>query len=712
MTFQHPNAVPIIDNSDLDISGDEHSSHLIGDEAINTAVAHTIPGYEEKLGFKLETSAHERHTRLGGLAFAKIEKDIARLNGLASAIENISSVVKAGKEQLAQDWAGESYDAFRANIENLENLEKTLNDYKAAVGTTAAGLETALSGIRTGYEKYRGHCLGNHFNWSKFRLSPPDHWSRMTTDSGEYLAENCTSVHMMADCLYNEDGLVEIIDGKLTTKELFDETLVKWDCTQDLAIATSQYQWVVKAADEQRGAIHQKIDEYCTEADDLRAFVTNAYDVSLDNLRIVAEANVFSHLSVTGGSAPAAGGDPGQGSPSDGSPGGAPGGGSPGGGGAEVMMPPPLPNPAPEPVRAAVPEATDPATAGQAESVQIKDGDRTISVTSPDGEGHVKVTVAGADGQAKAYDLDFDAASGQEPRPAAGPDGRPLADGASPGQPHAERVPAGTNGKCVIQDGPLTITAERPLFDPRTLKIEVDDGVNEPTTYTVDFDEADTSGTTSPPANAQQADSPVAGAPETAGSGGPGSGGPGADGSGAGEPDSDRPGVGGPGVTGPGAGGPGANALGADGPGAEAPNAGGPGTAGPGSEGAADGQDEQTADGSATQAPAVEPVGQGDDAKQAEQLTTTQAWTGEPGDEVAESFVPDQANGEAELSSAADGEPAGAAGGAMPLMAGAGGAVEGGRAGSGWSVHGDLFDNGDPVYSMHGVLGEDDRQGK
>jgi hypothetical protein len=37
------------------------------------------------------------------------------------------------------------------------------------------------------------------------------------------------------------------------------------------------------------------------------------------------------------------------------------------------------------------------------------------------------------------------------------------------------------------------------------------------------------------------------------------------------------------------------------------------------------------------------------------------------------------------------------------------GSDSGGRAGSGWSVHGDLFDSGEPVYSMHGVLGDDDR---
>jgi hypothetical protein len=51
------------------------------------------------------------------------------------------------------------------------------------------------------------------------------------------------------------------------------------------------------------------------------------------------------------------------------------------------------------------------------------------------------------------------------------------------------------------------------------------------------------------------------------------------------------------------------------------------------------------------------------------------------------------------------------AGAGIPMMGGgpSGGGADGGRAGSGWSVHGDLFDSAEPVYSMHGVLGDDDR---
>ncbi len=70
--------------------------------------------------------------------------------------------------------------------------------------------------------------------------------------------------------------------------------------------------------------------------------------------------------------------------------------------------------------------------------------------------------------------------------------------------------------------------------------------------------------------------------------------------------------------------------------------------------------------------------------------------------------------GAAELGVAADDNgDTGAAAAGMPMLGGAGAQGDagdsGGRISSGWSVHGDLFDAGEPVYSMHGVLGDDDR---
>jgi len=671
MTFQRPDAVAPIDNADLSISGDEHSKDIIGAEPINKAVEHTIPAYDEVLDLKLATSAHERHNRLGGLGFGRIEKDIARLRGLAEAIENISTVVRDGKDRLAQDWQGDSYDAFRTNIEKLET---TLNDYKTGVETTAAGLETALSGIRNGYKAYRDHCLSEHFEWGE--LPAPDTWWRMSADSAEFLAENCNSVHDLWDCYYNEDEYLPLIDGKLTNDPLFNGTLVKWDCTQNIEVVLGQYNWAVETATEQRKAIQGKINAYCDEADSLRSTVGEAYDLSLENLRILAEANVFSHLSVPG--ATAAGGDPGPGPGSD-DPG--PGAGGPGpgeGGPGEAAMPQPSPEPAPAPSPSPSPEpadaavepaaATDPVQpAADGESVTIKDGDRSISVTSPNGEGHVTVTVETGEGKPKSYDLDFDAASGMGPRPGAAE---------TPADPGAENVPAGTNGQCVIRDGDLTITAERPLFDPGTIKLEIDDGVNEPTTYTLDFDEL--------AANAQDATPATDAADQTAG------------------PDH-SPGK------------PADQATDDSVDQADKPNEQLAEQPAP-----AVGADEDAADAPAARAESGDeaPSTEGETAEQVPdgekvQVTAPQADLDVRSDAMSGVLVPDQSTGEAELASADD-DQAGAAGGAAPAMGGAAAssAADGGRAGTGWSVHGDLFADGEPVYSMHGVLGEDDLEGR
>ncbi|GAB3436718.1 hypothetical protein [Actinophytocola sediminis] len=89
------------------------------------------------------------------------------------------------------------------------------------------------------------------------------------------------------------------------------------------------------------------------------------------------------------------------------------------------------------------------------------------------GVDHLTVTVADGTGPATSYDLDFDAASGLTAEPAA------------PAGQADERVPAGTNGKCVFAHGAVTITAERSLFDATTITLTLDNGVDQPTIHTV-----------------------------------------------------------------------------------------------------------------------------------------------------------------------------------------------------------------------------------
>lgn len=132
-------------------------------------------------------------------------------------------------------------------------------------------------------------------------------------------------------------------------------------------------------------------------------------------------------------------------------------------------------------------------TTDQEETVTIKDGDHEISVTSPDGQGVVKVTVDDGSGHPKTYTLDFGGPDPATPSPLAqpgqaefGPNGAPRI--AAPDTP----IEPGPDGRCTITDGDLTITAERPEGQPDTVVVTVDDGTGEPTTYNLDYSEANT----------------------------------------------------------------------------------------------------------------------------------------------------------------------------------------------------------------------------
>jgi hypothetical protein len=134
---------------------------------------------------------------------------------------------------------------------------------------------------------------------------------------------------------------------------------------------------------------------------------------------------------------------------------------------------------------------TPPAGDGQQETVTVEHGDHKISVTSPDGQGQVTVTVDDGSGTPKTYNLNFggpDAAVAPAP-----PTPAPPASGGVPGP-----IQPGPDGRCVIEDGDLKITAERPAGQADTVLVTVDDGTGEPTSYNLDY--SNQYGATSPQA--------------------------------------------------------------------------------------------------------------------------------------------------------------------------------------------------------------------
>jgi len=161
----------------------------------------------------------------------------------------------------------------------------------------------------------------------------------------------------------------------------------------------------------------------------------------------------------------------------------------------------------------------DPALGGApspgAETVTVKDGERTLTMRGQDGEGNVTLTIDDGTGNPKTYALDFDAkpdspdTGGQPASGVAGGAGgiTPGEPAALPGQEAIQHGEPGADGKIVLHDGETTITAERPEGAEGPVKVTIDDGTGEPVSYLLD--QQDSAG------GAAGAD-PSAGTPDTA----------------------------------------------------------------------------------------------------------------------------------------------------------------------------------------------------
>ncbi|MFL6124028.1 MAG: hypothetical protein ACJ73U_30975, partial [Actinophytocola sp.] len=671
-------------------------------DPLDKPIRDVVPAYYEKLGLGDKNIAMSKRGEILDLHWGRIEQDGAALNGLGLALENLSGAIDANVREVGKQWSGESFDAFRTA---MDKIRTTLDAYSAAAKKVGGILLEAMTQARSMYQDY---ASATQQSLSFTHMPPPDQWHKMDERTGVHLASVC--VVPPPFCKKDDGAVTPILKDQFATTHQLASCEAE-SCEMNLERVRLMYTHLVRSGKDGREKIRKIVHDWCGATDQFKENVESVLKIAVDNVHALARSQAFSSLKVVGGTGdgqPTGGGDPG--SDSGGSP--APGGGYPDGGAAvepivePTTTPEPSPEPAPEPdqaqdAAAAEPPAdpseptppTDPAADPGA--VTINDGDRTIGV-SDKGEGHVNVTVTDASGTTRTYDLDFDAASGL----LRSADGQPAPEG-------VEQVPARTDGKCVFQDGDVTITAQRPLFAPDQITLTVDDGTGKPTTYTVEF--PDTPADAQPPAT-------EAGAGDTAGAGSTdstaGAGNTAGAGTTAGADSTVRAGTT--------AGADGAIPSGAD-PAAAAPATdstaipthsatGTTGTAPPLTPtSASDPTSDSTSETGTRAAPAAAFT-----SDQANQLTSPQsAWSENARGSVSGVLSPDHPNGEAVLAAAPDDaqpDTGGMIGAGLPMIGhpGGGNAGEVGRAGSGWSVHGDLFDTGEPVHSMHGVLGDGD----
>jgi uncharacterized protein YukE len=485
-----------------------------------------VPGDCQYQKINLDTDIKKRYDEQMDISFKNFLDDAKRLRDAHTQLSELNGNTEAELNGLYREWTGPAANASYQYYS--EKMAPNVTDLLEYLQTAPDMIDTAVTNIFTAckdkandviqlYQSVRGtvgsatpHIADQVVKLAKGDFSSQDEvlevaaWVDATTGS------NLESTIRADDCGLNDENKEYVIrECKKWIRDSFNVDLhenlyanFKQACTDAFDLVNTHYE-----------SLNNYLKEY-----------ENEFGTPLASQQPPPGGNGNGDGGNTGngggsstGNGQGGGGGTGGGTGGGGSGGGTGGGTGGGGGGMPEVATPPTTTPAGDETDpsgedkpedpAGQPPSTTP-TAGQEETVTIKDGEREIAVTSPDGQGMVKVTVDDGSGQPKTYTMDFggpDAAgtpgtpgtSGQPGQP--GTPGSaavaPGENGAPPTAPGPDApIEPGPDGKCVITDGELTITAERPEGQPDTVVVTVDDGSGNPTTYNLDYSESQTSG--------------------------------------------------------------------------------------------------------------------------------------------------------------------------------------------------------------------------
>ena len=188
MQFDRPDAVSAMNDAAAAVGEDGAAWEVIGDPM--TPPVDELAAYEEKLRLRLNPSPADKRLEVGGLAWGRIDKDVARLRGLAAAIEDISAVDQERQGAARSRLDGRGVRRLpRGRREDRADARRV----SSAVRAAASDLTAALDDIRTLYDIYRGQSLAWHLTFDG--LSEPADWWRMWRNDADFLAENCSCAH-------------------------------------------------------------------------------------------------------------------------------------------------------------------------------------------------------------------------------------------------------------------------------------------------------------------------------------------------------------------------------------------------------------------------------------------------------------------------------------------------------------------------------------
>jgi uncharacterized protein YukE len=158
MEFTKPDAVDEMKRTLLDAGGTGDCSDEIG-EPLDRGVDTLLPEYDEKLRLRLNPKPGDKREEIWGVHWGKIEREGARLSGLAAGLADIARCVREGAKKLEDSWDGEAAEAFQGRA---RQLVAHLTEYSGSLQRAAKAVEETMRKTRElyggGENGYRAFC--------------------------------------------------------------------------------------------------------------------------------------------------------------------------------------------------------------------------------------------------------------------------------------------------------------------------------------------------------------------------------------------------------------------------------------------------------------------------------------------------------------------------------------------------------------------------
>ncbi|MEU0878054.1 hypothetical protein ABZ345_05610 [Lentzea sp. NPDC005914] len=171
MKFTKPDAVDEMKRTLLDAEGTGDSSDEIG-QPLDEGVDRLLPEYDQKLKLGLDPKPGDKRKEISGLHWGKIEREGARLAGLAAGLADIARCVREGSTKIKDAWEGDAADAFQ---DRAGQLVARLTEYSGSLQRAAKAVDETMHKARELYGRdekgYRAFCE----DFFKFEGVPKPH---------------------------------------------------------------------------------------------------------------------------------------------------------------------------------------------------------------------------------------------------------------------------------------------------------------------------------------------------------------------------------------------------------------------------------------------------------------------------------------------------------------------------------------------------------